>query len=242
MSGAGHEIPDRIKEGYGPNLAALLKLRDEGASVVVTVDCGTTAHEPLAAAASAGIDVVIIDHHATEPKLPDAFAVVNPNRLDESSPHRQLAAVGVAFLLAVAVNRALRREGWYESRPEPDLLDLLDLVALGTVCDVVPLESTVIWPETMSAMNSCTGSKPELIDAMRRRLSGIHENTGVPAEGGNVVSKIRRGGSLASGGYGSSHVSSPRPAFRESRSCFPSGENRTLGAFTNESASNGAGS
>ncbi len=132
-------IPDRIKEGYGPNAAALLKLRDEGATVVVTVDCGTTAHGPLAEAAKAGIDVVVIDHHAAEPKLPEAFAIVNPNRLDEASPHRQLAAVGVAFLLAVAVNRSLRQGGWFEARAEPDLLELLDLVALGTVCDVVPL-------------------------------------------------------------------------------------------------------
>ena len=132
-------IPDRIKEGYGPNAAALLKLRDEGAAVVVTVDCGTTAHGPLAEAAKAGLDVVVIDHHAAEPKLPDAFAIVNPNRLDEASPHRQLAAVGVAFLLAVATNRALRQDGWFADRAEPDLLELLDLVALGTVCDVVPL-------------------------------------------------------------------------------------------------------
>ena len=132
-------IPDRIKEGYGPNAAALFRLRDEGASVIVTVDCGTTAHAPLAEAARAGIDVVVIDHHAAEPRLPEAFAVVNPNRVDEESPHRQLAAVGVAFLLAVAVNRALRREGWYQRRAEPSLLELLDLVALGTVCDVVPL-------------------------------------------------------------------------------------------------------
>lgn len=132
-------IPDRIKEGYGPNAPALLRLRDEGAALVVTVDCGTTSHAPLAAAAEAGLDVIIVDHHAAEPKLPAAFAVINPNRIDESSPHRQLAAVGVAFLVAVALNRALRQRGWYATRPEPDLLDLLDLVALGTVCDVVPL-------------------------------------------------------------------------------------------------------
>lgn len=132
-------IPDRIKEGYGPNAEALLKLQAEGAGIVVTVDCGTTAHQPLARVAEAGLDVIVIDHHAAEPSLPRAFAVVNPNRLDEASPHRQLAAVGVTFLLAVAINRALRQAGWYASRPEPDLLDLLDLVALGTVCDVVPL-------------------------------------------------------------------------------------------------------
>jgi single-stranded-DNA-specific exonuclease len=132
-------IPDRIREGYGPNAAALTRLHGEGASLVVTVDCGITAHEPLAAAAALGLDVIVVDHHAAEPRLPPAHAVVNPNRLDETSPHRNLAAVGVAFLLAVETNRQLRQRGVYASRPEPDLLDLLDLVALGTVCDVVPL-------------------------------------------------------------------------------------------------------
>src|SRR6516162_582044 len=133
-------IPDRISEGYGPNSAALLRLRTEGARVVVTVDCGTTAHLPLAEAAEAGLDVVVIDHHVAEPLLPRAAAVVNPNRLDETSLHGALAAVGVAFLLVVAVNRELRRAGWYGgARSEPDLLQWLDLVALGTVCDVVPL-------------------------------------------------------------------------------------------------------
>ncbi len=133
-------IPDRMKEGYGPNAPALLKLKKEGAAVAVTVDCGITAHEPLRAAKEAGLDVVVVDHHVGEPALPPAVAVVNPNRLDESSPHRQLAAVGVAFLLVVALNRALREAGWYgDQRPEPDLKQWLDLVALGTVADVVPL-------------------------------------------------------------------------------------------------------
>ena len=133
-------VPDRISEGYGPNSAALLRLRAEGARVVVTVDCGTTAHLPLAEAAESGLDVIVVDHHVAEPLLPRAAAVVNPNRLDEASPHGSLAAVGVAFLLVVAVNRALRRAGWYGAgRTEPDLLGWLDLVALGTVCDVVPL-------------------------------------------------------------------------------------------------------
>ncbi|MGQ0664183.1 MAG: single-stranded-DNA-specific exonuclease RecJ [Pseudomonadota bacterium] len=132
-------IPDRLREGYGPNAPALLRLHAEGAGVVVTVDCGITAHGALAAAAAAGLDVIVVDHHVAEPALPEAHAIVNPNRLDESSPHRQLAAVGLSFLLAVALNRRLRRDGWYAARPEPDLLGLLDLVALGTVCDVVPL-------------------------------------------------------------------------------------------------------
>jgi single-stranded-DNA-specific exonuclease len=133
-------IPDRQREGYGPNTPALLKLGEAGAQVIVTVDCGTAAHEPLAAAAEAGIDVVVVDHHLAEPGLPPAHALVNPNRLDERAGHGQLAAVGVAFLLVVAVNRALRAAGWYgDGRPEPDLLQWLDLVALGTVCDVVSL-------------------------------------------------------------------------------------------------------
>jgi len=133
-------IPDRMKEGYGPNLPALLALQAEGVKLVITVDCGITAFEPLAAAAAAGLEVIVVDHHVAEPRLPEAVAVVNPNRLDEPKGHGQLAAVGVAFLLAVAVNRALRRAGWYAAgRAEPDLKRWLDLVALGTVCDVVPL-------------------------------------------------------------------------------------------------------
>jgi len=132
-------IPDRLREGYGPNAPALLRLRAEGVGLVITVDCGTAAFEPLAAAAEAGLDVIVVDHHVAEPRLPRAAAVINPSRLDEESPHRQLAAVGVAFLLVVAVNRALREAGWYRLRCQPDLMQWLDLVALGTVCDVVPL-------------------------------------------------------------------------------------------------------
>src|SRR5436309_3587226 len=132
-------VPDRMREGYGPNAPALLRLKADGAAVVVTVDCGATAHEPLAAAAEAGLDVIVVDHHVTEPRLPPALAQINPNRLDDDSPHGVLAAVGVAFLLVVALNRALREAGWYRDRAEPDLLQWLDLVALGTVCDVVPL-------------------------------------------------------------------------------------------------------
>jgi single-stranded-DNA-specific exonuclease len=133
-------VPDRLREGYGPNTAALLRLAAGGVRVIVTVDCGTTAHLPLAEAAEAGLEVIVVDHHIAEPLLPRAAAVVNPNRLDETSPHGALAAVGVAFLLVVAVNRALREAGWYRAdRSEPDLLQWLDLVALGTVCDLVPL-------------------------------------------------------------------------------------------------------
>lgn len=134
-------IPDRLKEGYGPNEAALIKLRRQGIDIVITVDCGISAHGPLAAAAEAGLDVIVVDHHVAEATLPRAIAVINPNRLDEHSPHGALAAVGVAYLLCVAVNAGLREAGWYGDGgvAEPNLIQWLDLVALGTVCDMVPL-------------------------------------------------------------------------------------------------------
>ncbi len=132
-------IPDRITEGYGPNAPALLKLHREGVRLVVAVDCGTSAYQPLSAAAEAGLDVIVIDHHAAEAALPAATAIVNPNRLDDSSGLGGLCAAGVVFLTVVALNRELRRLGWFKTRPEPDLMSWLDLVALGTVCDVVPL-------------------------------------------------------------------------------------------------------
>jgi single-stranded-DNA-specific exonuclease len=143
-------IPDRLLEGYGPNGPALLGLGDQGAQVVITVDCGITAHEPFERVrlyneeyrkGNSPLDVIVIDHHQAEPKLPFAHAIVNPNRLDEESPHGQMAAVGVAYLLVVAVNRELRRSGHFQRKgiPEPDLLQWLDLVALGTVCDVARL-------------------------------------------------------------------------------------------------------
>lgn len=132
-------IPDRLKEGYGPNAAAFATLRSEGTSVVVTVDCGIAAHEPLQAARDDGLDVIVVDHHQSGPDLPKAIALVNPNRLDDESGQGALAAVGVAFLLVVALNRVLRARGHFASRPEPDLMQWLDIVALGTVCDMVPL-------------------------------------------------------------------------------------------------------
>ncbi len=133
-------IPDRLFEGYGPNAEALQKLAAGGTRLVVTLDCGSTSLEALAAAPGFGLDVVVIDHHQLGTDLPQAVAVVNPNRQDDLSGLGHLAAVGVTFLAVVAVNRELRRRGWYaEGRSEPDLLGWLDLVALGTVCDVVPL-------------------------------------------------------------------------------------------------------
>src|SRR5712672_2403821 len=134
-------IPDRIFEGYGPNVPAVRSLAERGTRLLVTVDCGTTSHEPLTEAARLGLDVVVIDHHQADEQLPPAVAVVNPNRLDDVSRLGHLAAAGVTFLVLVAINRELRMWGCLtEARPEPDLLDLTDLAALGTVADVVPLK------------------------------------------------------------------------------------------------------
>ncbi len=138
----GHYIPDRLLEGYGPSADALVALKNSGADLVITVDCGTQGFEALAAARSAGLDVIVVDHHKAATALPLALALVNPNRLDESdegAAHGHLAAVGVAFLLVVALNRLLRQRGMFATLPEPKLTELLDIVALGTVADVVPL-------------------------------------------------------------------------------------------------------
>src|SRR5690349_23856031 len=134
-------IPDRLFEGYGPNTEAVRALAGKGTQLLVTVDCGTTSIEPLAQAKALGLDVVTIDHHQADETLPPADALVNPNRQDDLSGLNHLAAVGLVFMTVVAVNRELRqRSFWHVLRPEPDLLDSLDLVALGTVADVVPLK------------------------------------------------------------------------------------------------------
>ncbi|WP_404368903.1 single-stranded-DNA-specific exonuclease RecJ [Sphingomonas sp. MMS24-J45] len=135
-------IPDRLMEGYGPSGAALVRLKEEGASLIVTVDCGAQAFEALEMARVAGVDVVVVDHHKCAAALPHAHALVNPNRLDETdgAAHGHLAAVGVAFLLGAALIRTLRARGYFAARSEPKLLDLLDLVALGTVADVAALK------------------------------------------------------------------------------------------------------
>jgi single-stranded-DNA-specific exonuclease len=133
-------IPDRIFEGYGPNIEAIRALATRGATLLVTVDCGTTSIEPLAEARRLGLDVIVLDHHQADEHLPDAI-VVNANRLDDLSGLGHLAAVGLVFVAVVAVNRVLRTRGfWTEARPEPDLLGWLDIVALGTIADVVPLK------------------------------------------------------------------------------------------------------
>lgn len=139
---ARHYIPDRLLEGYGPSGEALVRLGQEGNSLIVTVDCGAMAHDALQQARASGVDVIVVDHHKCAEELPPAAALVNPNRLDEAdeaASHGHLAAVGVAFLLAIATVRTLRERGYFANRAEPDLMSLLDLVALGTVADVAQL-------------------------------------------------------------------------------------------------------
>lgn len=139
-------IPDRQKEGYGPNDTAFQQLAREGVNLIVTLDCGISAYDVLEAAHNRGQEIIVVDHHQALPTLPKAFAIVNPNRLDQilDSNLTNLAAVGVAFLLLIGMNRALRQSGFFslsspQARQEPNLLPYLDLVALGTICDVMPL-------------------------------------------------------------------------------------------------------
>ncbi len=129
-------IPDRIFEGYGPNIAAIDKLIDNGATLLITLDCGTVSDGPIAHARERGLDVLVIDHHLSDHELPPATALVNPNRPDDISGLGYLCAAGVTFMVLVATNRVLRQRG---DTGLPDLMSMIDLVALATVCDVVPL-------------------------------------------------------------------------------------------------------
>jgi single-stranded-DNA-specific exonuclease len=140
---AGYYIPDRLMEGYGPSGAALVRIGAGGSKLIVTVDCGAMAYDALSEATAAGLEVIVVDHHKCAAELPEAFALVNPNRLDEvdeASAHGHLAAVGVAFLLGAAIIRNLRGRGYFKTRDEPKIIELLDLVALGTVADVAKLQ------------------------------------------------------------------------------------------------------
>jgi single-stranded-DNA-specific exonuclease len=139
-SDAAVHIPDRIAEGYGPSLKAVESLKARGTQLLLTLDCGVMAHDPLIEARRLGMDTVIVDHHQASETLPEAHAVINPNRQDDVSGFGYLCAAGLTMILIATVNRQLRAQGWYTaSRPEPNMLQWLELVALATVCDVVPL-------------------------------------------------------------------------------------------------------
>lgn len=145
LASVGHEanvyIPDRLTEGYGPSQKAVTTLKEQGTELLLTLDCGVMSHDPLAHAAELGLTTIIVDHHQAGVDLPQAYAVINPNRQDDMSGQGHLCAAGVVMILIAAVNKQLRTLGHYnEQRPEPNMLQWLELVALATVCDVVPLK------------------------------------------------------------------------------------------------------
>ena len=134
-------IPDRKKEGYGPSIKSFKELIDKGVKIIFTVDCGTLSFDAIEFAKENNTDVIVLDHHQSEIKLPKAFSVINPNRFDDESNLQYLCAAGVTFMFLVSINRKLRLESWFTKNKidEPNLINYLDLVSLGTVCDVVPL-------------------------------------------------------------------------------------------------------
>ena len=210
----GHElavyVPDRMSEGYGPNIGGMRALQADGASVVITVDCGTTAHEPLAEAAALGLDVVVLDHHVAEAALPEAVAVVNPNRLDEDNDCGQLAAVAVAFLFAVAVNRALRDACWYgEGHAEPNLMAWLDLVALGTICDVVPLTGVNRALVSQGLKVMARRNNPGI--AALADVAGLDERPGAYHAGFVLGPRVNAGGRVGESGLGARLLSIDDP-------------------------------
>ena len=202
-------IPDRMKEGYGPTIAAFDALIAQGAQLIVTVDCGTLAYEPIAHAQARGVDVVVLDHHLSSGALPQAYAVVNPNRVDETSPHTNLAAVGVTFLTLVGLNKTLREQGFFAGRAEPNLLALLDLVALGTVCDVMPLtglnRAFVAQGLKVLARRGNTGLAA-LADAAR-----FEDAPGVYHLGFLLGPRINAGGRVGEAGLGVRLLTDPDP-------------------------------
>ncbi len=194
-------IPDRLEEGYGPNVPAMEQLAAEGVKLVITVDCGVTAYEAMAAAARAGLTVIVTDHHQARETLPPVLAMVNPNRLDETFPHKELAGVGVAFYLAMALNRAFRkRKRFTAERPEPDLKRLLDLVAVGTIADVASL--TGINRPLVAAGLRVAGNTGHL--GLRSLMDRLRLGDGLSAGqvGFQVGPRINAGGRLGKGSLG----------------------------------------
>ena len=196
-------VPHRLAEGYGLNVAAVERLAAEGARLLVSLDCGITAANEVRAASALGVDTVVVDHHTVPVELPQAAAILNPHQPGCAYPSKELAAVGVTFALAMALRRALRERGWFgAARPEPNLRDALDLVALGTVADVVPL---------LGANRILVRRGLEVLGASRRpgvrallRVAGIPEGSEIGAGqvGFRVAPRINAAGRLDDAGRG----------------------------------------
>lgn len=203
-------IPDRMTEGYGPNNQAMDTLKAMGADVVITVDCGSVAFEPMAYAKSIGLDVIITDHHQTVPELPECVALVNPNRVDETSPCTMLSGAGVAFYMVLSLTRALREKGFFnEDNKEPDNRYLLDLVAVSTVCDMVP----VLGPNrVLVAMGlKALASRRNLGLAALADVSGVNEKPNTYHAGFMIGPRINAGGRISDCDIGAKLLSTENP-------------------------------
>lgn len=189
-------IPDRMTEGYGPNNEAMDTIKKMGADVVITVDCGSVAFEPMAYAKSIGLDMIITDHHQTLPQKPDCVALINPNRVDENSPCTMLCGAGVAFYVALSLTRALRVKGFFKNDiKEPDNRFLLDLVSVATVCDMVPLlgPNRVLVGMGLKAMSS----RQNLGLAALADISGVEEKPNTYHAGFMIGPRINAGGRIS---------------------------------------------
>lgn len=202
-------IPDRLKEGYGPNIPAFDKLKAEGIDLVITVDCGIVSFDQVSHANAINLDVIIVDHHQAETRLPDAVAVINPKRHDENQEFDYLAAVGVSFILLVALNRQLRSLNWYGERRPPDLMQSLDLVALGTVCDVVPLKGLNRAFVTQGLKVMAQRRNPGLVAL--GDVAGLDEAPGTYHLGFMLGPRVNAGGRVGKPEYGAQLLSSTNP-------------------------------
>ncbi|MBF0368295.1 MAG: single-stranded-DNA-specific exonuclease RecJ [Magnetococcales bacterium] len=194
-------IPNRLTEGYGPNPEAMKLLAEEGVQVVITVDCGIAAVEALEVAADLGLDVIVTDHHQALDELPKAVAIIDPNRPGDSFPHKELAGVGIAFYLTMALNRELRSQNWFgDNQPEPDLRTLLDLVAVGTIADIAPLTGLnrplVAMGLKLAEQNANVGLNA-LIERAKVRMPLTAGSVGF-----HLGPRINAGGRLGDGGVG----------------------------------------
>ncbi len=209
-------IPDRKKEGYGPSIDAFKKFINDKINLIFTVDCGTLSFEAIEYAHQNKMDVIILDHHQSEINLPKAFSIINPNRFDDNSKLNYLCAAGVTFMFLVAVNKELRRENWFIEKKidEPNLLECLDLVALGTVCDVVPLIglNRAIVKQGLKILKSRKNlGLKTLLD-----ISGVNTQPSVYHMGYTLGPRINAGGRVGKSSHGANLLlgSNPKDVFK----------------------------